>query len=344
MRRPLTSLTALATASVLALAACAGGSSPQSGAGAGAGTQEEGPLDAYFSALWSQEEWTQERMDEENLQREELIAQCMAKEGFEYIPNTNSGGTVWSGDDYDGPAWDSLEFAQKYGYGVVEWPGSSEMEEAANFEEYVDPNQGYIESLSESEQQAFHETLWGAPQDYEEPLDGEEENFEYSWEDNGCWGWAENEINSSNSAANAWEDPEFEELFSAMEELWNVGVDSPDMIAANQEWAACMEESGFPGFATPDDAMTSMYEQQNQIYEDASTDGEEWVEPDRALFDALQAEEIAMATADWKCKDKVNYVTRQQKVDFQAQQEFVDTHREQLDALVAKYATKSKSS
>lgn len=343
MRRPLTSLIALGAASVLALAGCAGGAGSQSGRSSVA-EEELGPLDAYFSALWDQEEWTQERYDEENLRREELIAQCMTKEGFEYVPNTNNGGTVMYEDDYDGPAWDSLEFAERYGYGVVDWPGREDVvEDDSSYEEYVDPNQGYIDSLSESEQQAYFETLYGVPQEYEEPLEGEEEVYEYDWEENGCWGWAENELNAG-SVTNAWEDPEFEDLFAALEEMWTASQEAPDIVAANQEWVTCMDEAGFPGFVRQEDAMNSMYERQNQIYEDASTDGEEWVEPDRALFDALQEEEIALATADWKCKDKVNYNERLRKADFQAQQDFVDTHRAQLDALVAKYSVKSQSS
>lgn len=343
MRRPLTSLIALGAASVLALAACSGGAGSQSGR-TSATEQEMGPLDTYLSAIWAQDEWTQDDYDAENLRREELIAQCMAKEGFEYVPNTNNGGTVVGGDEYDGPAWDSLEFAQQYGYGVVDWPGRAEMEESDDsYEEYVDPNQGYIDSLSESEQQAYFETLYGIPQDYEEPLDGEEVEYEYNWEDNGCWGWAENELNAG-SGSNAWEDPEFEDLFAALDEMWSASQESADIVAANQEWASCMDEAGFPGFTQQQDAMNSMYERQNQIYENAATPDGEWVEPDRALFDELQADEIVMATADWKCKDKVNYNERLRKADFQAQQEFVDTHRAQLDALVAKYSAKSQSS
>lgn len=344
MRRPLTSLTAIATASMLALAACTGGAGSQSGAASGGSTQEEGPLDAYFSAIWAQEEWDQQKYDDENLRREELVAQCMTKEGFEYIPNTNTGGTVITDRDSEGPAWDSLEFAQKYGYGVVDWPGREAMEESTEVEEYVDPNQDYIDALSESEQEAYFATLYGAPQDYEESIDGEEIEYEYSWEDNGCWGWADNEMSSAESASNAWEDPEFEDLFAALEEMWGGAQESPDLALANQEWVACMDEAGFPGFTAPEDAMNSMYERQNQIYDDANTPDGEWVEPDSALFDTLQADEIELATADWKCKDKVNYTVRQQKADFQAQQAFLDEHRTQLDALVAKYSTNSQSS
>ena len=67
--------------------------------------------------------------------------------------------------------------------------------------------------------------------------------------------------------------------------------------------------------------------------------GEEWVEPSAEAIEELRAQEIATATADWKCADEVNYAEVQQKVDFAAQQKFLDEHKAELDAMLAKYAT-----
>ena len=131
-----------------------------------------GPLDKYLSVLWEGQDYTQEHYDKIDLQREELMAECMAKEGFEYVPNANSGTTVMSDDDQEGPAWDSLEFAQQYGYGVFDWPGSSGPDEAPVDEEiYVDPNEDYVNSLSPSEQEAFYATLYGDPEVVNRRLD-----------------------------------------------------------------------------------------------------------------------------------------------------------------------------
>lgn len=161
MRRPSTSLALVLTAAAFALTACSGGAGSQSGA-ASVDTAELGPLDKYFSALWDDEDWTQEQYDEEERQRQELIAECMVKEGFEYIPDTNSGATYYSDDDVDGPDWDSLEFAQQYGFGAFDWPGLEETEqESPDGEVYVDPNWDYVDSLSESEQAAYYATLYG---------------------------------------------------------------------------------------------------------------------------------------------------------------------------------------
>lgn len=336
---------AIGAASVLALTACggAGGASKQSGSGAAAEV-EAGPLEEYFAALWDDEAWTQEKYDQENLRREELIAECMAKEGFEYTPNVDTGGVVIGDGETEGPAWDSLEFAEQYGYGVVDWPGREDIEEITDYEDYTDPNEDYVSSLSESEQNAYYATLYGETvmdEDEDFSFDSEEEAYEYNWEDNGCWGWADHEITSGDTSGAAWEDPEFEELFLAMEDLWSETSTTPDITAANGEWAACMEKAGYPGMTSPDEAQNLMYERQNEIYEAAESPDGEWTEPSPEAFEGLRTEEIALATADWKCKDQVNYTERLQKADYAAQQAFVDAHRDQLEALVAKHGVDS---
>ena len=43
----------------------------------------------------------------------------MQDEGFEYTPQDASGMTQSIEDEGDMPAWDSLEFAEQYGYGAT---------------------------------------------------------------------------------------------------------------------------------------------------------------------------------------------------------------------------------
>lgn len=326
---------------VLALAGCStndDSSDSQSGAKAATEEVELGPLDQYMSALWDSEEWTQERYDELDRQREELIAECMAKEGFEYIPSTQTT-TVYSSDESIGPEWGTREFAEQYGYGIISWPGDDQMAEDPG-EGYVDPNQDYVNSLSPSEQEAFYETLHGPGLTEEEINAAEEEGgYEYDWTKSGCWGWAEHELNQDTSMA-AWEDPEFADLFSAMETMWGEGQSSPETVALNQEWAACMAEAGYPGLTDRWAAQDALYEDQNALWETA-TEENDW-EPDPTMKEELREREIAQATADWDCADQINYDDRSQEIDFAKQQEFLDQHRDELEALVAKHGqTKS---
>ncbi len=55
-------------------------------------------------------------------------------------------------------------------------------------------------------------------------------------------------------------------------------------------------------------------------------------------MERLAAEEIKVATADYHCAVEADYDKRVQVIDFAAQQEFVDAHRDQLDVFRAAIA------
>ena len=74
--------------------------------------------------------------------------------------------------DDDMPEWDSLEFAEQYGYGATT-SQDMPMNQGAD-EEWVDPNADYVATMSETEQQAFYEALYGAQSMSEEPIDEED--------------------------------------------------------------------------------------------------------------------------------------------------------------------------
>ena len=238
-----------ATALALTLTGCSGLG------GGGELTYEDSPLNKYLSAAYGGDlspEEQQKQMDEQNREREELMAQCMAEEGFEYKPNLDNGGVIMSGEDVE---WepDKKEWVEKYGYGAVNSPFNEEGAQPPE-EEYVDPNQEYVESLSESEQQAYWETAYGAPQTEEMT---EEEMAEYNWEDYGCQGWADHEMQGD---ADPLQSDEFADLRKKMEEFWSTTQESSEMKALDAEWAACMEDGGEPGFSSPMEAQQSIYD------------------------------------------------------------------------------------
>ncbi|GAA1328200.1 hypothetical protein ACFSWE_11330 [Leucobacter albus] len=337
-RAPKTFLSATAIAAALALTLS--GCSSNNGAAA---EPEEGPLSKYLSTLWDGEEWTEEKMQEQQVKTEDLIAACMQKEGFEYKPNVQSmGGMVSTGDD-DGPEWGSKEFAEQYGYGFSDNPAMSQIEESPDA--YFDPNEEYVNSLSESEREAFYETLNGPTPTEEEYAAMEEEGgYSPNMADMGCWGAAYTEVNAGTDGYQAAsEDPEFVDLFEGINNVWNM-EDNDDMQQLNSEWAACMADAGYPDFKTADDAQMSIMDEQNALYNyDDLADGEEPKEPKKADLDALKKKEIEIATADFSCKEKVDYVKKSTKIMHAVEQAFVDENKAQLDAMVAKYQVSSGS-
>lgn len=334
---------ALAVAA-LALTGCSGGKDASGKTG-----PEEGPLGKYMSALWGDEEFSQEQFEKDNLKVEELVAECMTKEGFEYTPNTNTGGVVMTSDEEgdDGPEYGSVEFAKEYGYGIIDFPGMSDMPEPE--EEYTDPNQKYIESLSESEQEAFYETLSG-PGPTEEEMAAMEagEGYTSDWTREGCYGAANHEVQQdSGGVMAAYEDPEFTDLFDSMNEVWSVAyseeADNPEIAKLNREWSDCIADAGHPDLTSPMAAQNALYEEYNELQSGGAEEpAEDSTGPSEKDLQAFKEREIELATADATCRADLKYDEKQQDVGFAAEQKFVDENKAALDALLAKHGAKKK--
>ena len=338
---------AIAAIAALTLSGCSGSGKPAE--------QEDGPLTKYMSALWDGEEFDQEQFDAEQQEIEELVAVCMQKEGFEYKPNVQTGGMV-TFDDEDGPQWGTEEFAKEFGYGMSTDPWGNQTPDPNEGEEYVDPNEKYVSSLSESEQAAFYETLYGAGPT-EEQLAEMDENGSYTsdWTQEGCNGSARHELQQDTTGSQAaYEDPEFTELFEAINQMyapiWDETQRPDELAKLDTEWVDCMTGKGYSEYTSPMDANTKVNDELNEIYMGGQDPEGEYVEPSAADQAKMEAEvekfkshEIEIATADFACKKKVDYDAKTQKYQFALEQEFVDEHKPELDALLAKYATKSDS-
>lgn len=327
-------ITASMCASVL-LAGCA--STPEADRTDAA---EESPLGEYFAAAYggdTSEEEQQKQFAEDEREREEMVAQCMTDEGFEYTPNVQDASFMMSGgEDWDP---DSREWVSQYGYGQINYPGREEME-SGDVGEYVDNNADYVESLSESEQQAFYEALHG-PMPDEEDMPMEDESMEYDWETAGCSGWAQHEL--------LGEDPfmsdEHKPLMDDMNKLYETMMDSPELADIDAAWASCMADSGHPGFTTQFDAQNSIGEEMNALYEESSGSGLDGSEtdpdealmagPDEAQMAELGEKEIELALVDLECREKTGYQDAFQKVNNELEQQFIDDHEAQLEAFKA---------
>jgi len=311
-----------ATALAVVLAGCSGSDD------APAAAEQESPLTEYMNAVYGGDlspEEQEQKYAEELVQQEELVAECMQEQGFEYAPNT-AGSSFSAGD---GTEWqpDDREWVSQYGYGAVNSPYS---EQPAVEEEYVDPNGDYVMSLSESEQTAFYEALYG-PTPSEEEM-GEDGSYEYDWETAGCQGAAQHEV--------AGEDPsqseEFKPLFDAINEHYEGMASWPGMAELDEAWAACMDAAGHGGHTTQSDAQMSVFDDLNAIYEaNTSADGAMTGEPDQAALDALAEEEVELALADLDCREETDYSDRSAEITREVEQQFVDDHKAELDAMKA---------
>jgi hypothetical protein len=325
IRRALVPLPALAA--LVLLAGCSG--SDGKAAASSDGADRESPLTEYLSAVYGGDlspEEQERQFAEQQEQQEELVALCMQEEGFEYTPNPASGGFQSS----DGTEWkpDDREWVAQYGYGAVNSPFT---EEPPPEEEYVDLNAEYVASLSESEQAAFYEALYGPAPDEEQM--SEDGSVEYDWTTAGCQGAAQHEVAGEDIS----QSEEFKPLFDAINELYEDMTAWPGMADLDGEWAACMEAAGHGGHATQVDAQNSVFDDLNEIYESVEMpdDGSAGGEPDRAALDALAEREVALALADLDCREEVDYADRNEEIIREVEQQFIDDHKTELDAMVA---------
>lgn len=315
---------AVALVGLFALTGCSGDKK----SGADGAKPEEGPLTKIMNAAWG--DYDQEAANKEQIEVENLVAECMAAEGFEYTPQDYSSmnGTMVSSEDFEDQ--NTKEWVTKNGYGMsMHLDMTEEPTDGETQEEWVDPNADYVASLSESEMTAFYEALYGVqPEMTEEEM----ETYEYSWEDSGCQGSASHEI--SGDADDIFTDPKFEDLMESMSELYTAGENDPRMVELNGKWSDCMADAGY-SFATSMDAMNSVSEAQNELYNVEGEMTEEYTGPSDEAIAEFRELELSTALADFTCKESVDMIKVSQEVTFELEEAFVKDNKAALDEFVA---------
>lgn len=340
-------LTLLIAITAPALTSCAvtppGGTTPSGAAtppigtaDATALTEKDSPLVQYLSSVFTAgnspdatPEEQQAFRNEREQRRQELVAGCMKEQGFEYVPvlapDAQPAEAVdWRPDDRD--------WVEKYGYGVVRNP----YQDAPGPEpsEPIDPNQSYLDSLTEAEQEAYFEALNGNPR----PVTEGAEAPEWTWEDSGCFGRAYHEIEGKDP----WQQAENQPIMEALRSLYDQIQSGPEFAELEADWAACMAEAGHPGFTKQLDALNSIYQLTDRYWEDSSAkdDGSEQDPTPGTMQDPtyakLSEQEIPLALADLECRQKTDYRQTQLRIRFVAEEQFVADHAEELDAMKAR--------
>lgn len=334
-----------------------------SGAGGGSGgevTWEDSPLEQVFSQLYedegsSPEDWEAE--DRQRYQREqEILAECMSEQGFEYLPLSYGDSFSVSYSDED---WGSPEWVQQYGYGVTT---QDEMHEESDFDEedeFYDPNWEALEAMSDSERMAWEEAMWGAWDEVSEDdwIDDDEDAYfgDYDWQSSGCQGKAQYEVYESEYEDSVWEDPAMEELFLAIERIYEQTERDPKALEAHSDWSECLADAGFPEFSTPMEAEDSIWDEYQAIWDRADElidwesvdwDDEDVQDPYGALIDGaemaeLREREVELAVADHSCREERNLESRLLSVQFEYEEEFLEEHQAQIDAMLAQYGQDS---
>lgn len=320
MHRPLVGMIA-ASALILTLTACSSPAESSPG-------QELSPLGEYMSSAYGGDLSPQEQekqMIEQSEKTEELVAECMTEEGFEYTPQPQSTGYMSTSDDYKP---DSRDWVAQYGYGAVNYPGRDEAMDPD--EEWVDVNADYVESLSEGEMAAYYEALHG-PQPTEEEMSDPNFEWEYDRENAGCYGSAQQEM-QGNQGEDPYAADEHKSVVEAMDKLYADMESSPEVMELDAAWSECMADGGYPGFTKQFDAQNSIYEEQNKYYE--SLGEGEGIEDDPAL-EEIGEKEIELALVDLDCREKIDYRKKYAEVTYALEEQFIEDHKAELEAFRA---------
>jgi hypothetical protein len=325
-----TAVAALAAAVTLALAACGGGEPEPTPTP----TEEEStPLETLMRDYLG--DWSNEDVTRQLVLMEDLIATCMAEQGFDYTPVDYAAMELdLTGEGLD-LEWGSAEFAAQYGYGITTSPVLGEDAETPE-----DPNEEYVAAMSPSEQEAYHVALYG--ENYAEMSTESAVAQDYDWQDAGCTGRAQNEVLSGGGD----QDDQFTALQDEMVQMMQSAADDPRLAQVNADWAACMADAGFPDLAKVGDAEAAltaevMALQESALSDAALTDPTDPADPAvaaqvEAALAAQLAEitprEIDTAVADAECRADVGYDDAKRAVDTEYQTQFLAEHLPEIQA------------
>ena len=243
---------------------------------------------------------------------EQLIAECMRSEGFEYVPLT---------DVYVPPQLDDAwalpedEFTATYGYGV-----STILPDVDRPE---DPNEAIRAAMTPAEAEAYRVALHGAQ------ADGWSGNTPPPLSESGCAGKATAVV--YDNLDEYGRDPQWETLASDLSAL-DIRIDGdPRGVEAEQAWIDCMADAGYPGLDHIGGGQTLV---SNRVDEVLGIEGSEahlpWSEAEPEALRELQQFEIAVATSDRACKTE-HFDDVFREVRFEMEAEFVEQHRDELE-------------
>ncbi len=342
-------------------------SEASAGADDGAGFQTPpSPLMVFFGIDGSSDDQVAMYREQEQ-QRQDWITTCMADEGFTYRYSESTDDISFDAPIDGEPAYGTREWIERYGLGVstqafdqgtvgsdlagytTSTSSSSAMGE--------DPNGEYLSSLTESEAQAYYEALYGTDSGYEWDQSLSDEANQTASDD-----YYDNDYVPSGCDALSQEvaqpqDPFFQVYETFGDELTSIYERvqaDPEMLAALDVLSRCMKDAGFsytdeqttyedfnqrmePIYATVSSAGGELTEERAASMSDAELEAflntpQIMTDEGKAMLAEVQADEIAFGVALFDCGSSDLYPLSY-AIQSRLEQEFIDTHRAELDAM-----------
>lgn len=208
------------------------------------GTTEQVASDPFEQIYGSPE---QNRRREIRVQKK--VRECMVLLGWEYTPVDQGSFTYTEAD--------MARDREQFGYGISTYIGNEDLGTTFQPETQTNPNDQYVQTLSEGEQTAYYEDLYGPPYEGEEPYDPATAR--------GC----ENEARRSVFGDDPFSDPEIQE---DLNKVYQATVDDPRMAKAQKKWSKCMQDKDFD-YTQQEEIYTDLQQRLDKIMGTSSGDG-----------------------------------------------------------------------
>ncbi|MEU8223035.1 hypothetical protein [Kribbella sp. NPDC048915] len=343
-----TTRSALALMAVLALAACGNDKAPVA---SGDSTGDKSPLaeylgDGFVSSVGSggftiaRRAGGPQQPSEEELAKqrkvEDATAACMKTAGFEYVAvPPEQGGKGKFSDAFDLPP---DKFAEQYGYGIstIDWSKAGADDS--------DPNTKIRSALSPSAQKAYDKALNGPNATGNGAVviqgSGEDGPSTNNATDLGCRGKAVKQVYGEDGGRTL-DFKKFESLFKDIQALQKRIESDQRVVDATSGWSDCMADAGHSGLKTINDPRQQIQKQLDELTGNKPPEKNgpsktvigppSFDKVDAAKLAELRTSEIELAVADHKCKAK-GYGDTYKLVQYEAEREFVDQHKAELEA------------
>ena len=302
----------------LAVAVLAGCSAAPGGSDAAPSAAPPSPLASYNNALNGVQDSKDYFAQADRIQN--AITACMRDQGFDYAP-VDTSKLVSIGEA--APHADTAHWAATYGYGINHAPDSSASDSVDP--SYVNPNDAIVATLSGAELDAYNVALSGSGTAGGSP--NSDTVVAGDSGDGGCQGKAE----KKNPTPDPTHESQFSGLIEQSQRIPQLIAQDPGVVALDADWASCMADSGFPAFTSPASAQQSIEDSYNDYYSSLTGSA------DPSTVASMSQTEIETASADFACRQKVDYTRIHDQVRNTLEQRFVDDNKKDLEALVASY-------
>lgn len=295
------------------------------------------PLGPYYTAALAYRATAADVGTPSALSRDELIAECMADEGFEYWPDDD--GAAGGPAEDDGNA-----AASRDGYGIV---GDYSDLDPLSATDAPPPsrNEAYAAAMPAAEYDAYALALYGTIWDEIAAAAQRGEELGWDWRRGGCEGAATHTSGTVEpaDAEGGW--TPYDEQLAAMEALPLQVDDTDEWARVVERWSGCMADAGFT-VASWDDAVAQVMAEYDALIassqpEIVSLEETVWVEadqsglPDPDAYEELRDRERSMATADVDCRERTGAEAERAAIQRDLEQQFLAEHREELDAMLS---------